>query len=158
MTKHRLLCAAALLFCLGGGAHAAGGHDHGHGAETPHKLQLDNGNKWPTDAPLRQAMSEINLALGEALPLIHKHQFSADQYRQLADTVSQKVAFIVENCKLDARADAMLHLIVADLMAGAEVMSGKAAGNRHDGAVQVRRALQAYGQYFRHPGWRLAKG
>jgi len=158
MAKHRLLCAAVLVLCLAGGAQAA--HDHGHANETgtPQKLQLDGGKKWLTDAPLQQAMSEINQAMAKALPLIHKHRFGDAQYQALADTVNQNVAFAVENCKLDTRADAMLHLVLSDLMGGAEKMSGKVAGNRHDGAVQVLHALKAYGEYFQHPGWRVAKG
>ncbi len=52
----------------------------------------------------------------------------------------------------------MLHLVIADLLAGAEVMEGKAGTPRHDGAVQVMQALKSYGKYFRHPGWKLAQG
>lgn len=158
MTKHRLLYAAALALCLAGGAQAAHDHEHGHDTDAPQKLRLDSGKKWKTDAPLRQAMSDINQAMARALPLIHRQQFGNEQYEALADTVNQKMAFAIENCRLDATTDAMLHLILADLATGAESMSGKAAGNRHDGAVRVLRALKAYGQYFQHPGWRVAKG
>ena len=148
----------ALSLCLAGVAYAANDHHHGHDAEVPQQLQLNAGKKWATDASLRQAMSEINQAMAKALPLIHKQQFSDMQYQALADTVNRQVAYAIENCKLDTKADAMLHLIIADLQGGADVMSGKAGAERHDGAVQVLRALKAYGQYFQHPGWRVAKG
>jgi len=68
------------------------------------------------------------------------------------------VAHAVEHCKLDAKADAMLHLLITDLLVGAEVMEGKAGKPRHDGAVQVMQALKSYGKYFRHPGWKVAQG
>jgi hypothetical protein len=52
---------------------------------------------------LRQTMNEINQAMGKALPLIHGNRFNDGDYQALATTVSQKVAYAVENCKLDAR-------------------------------------------------------
>lgn len=158
MKLTHLFYVAALGLCLAGAAQAAHDHHHGHEAEAPQKLQLNAGKKWATDASLRQAMSGINQAMSKALPLIHHQQFSDVQYQALAEGINQQIAFAIENCKLDAKADAMLHLIIADLQGGAEVMSGKAGGDRHDGAVQVMHALKSYGQYFQHPGWRLAKG
>jgi hypothetical protein len=57
----------------------------------------------------------------------------------------------------------MLHLVIADLLAGAEIMAGKSvqgktASPRHDGAVRVIGALKSYGKYFQHTGWKTAKG
>ena len=150
---------ASLLLGISVAAQAAAPHEHhAHGNPEPQKLQLNAGQKWATDAPLRQAMSEINQAMATALPRIHKNQFAAADYQALAGTVSQKVAYAVANCKLEAKADAMLHLVIADLLAGAEAMESKQPEARHDGAVSVLHALQAYGKYFQHPGWKTAKG
>lgn len=102
-------------------------------------------------------MNDINQAMAEVLPLIHKNQFGDEAYRALAATVSRKVAYAVEHCKPEPKADAMLHLVIADLMTGAETMEGKTANPRHDGAVRVLEALKAYGQYFQHPGWKAAR-
>ena len=139
-------------------AESADAHHHGHGSTEPTKLQLNAGKKWATDEPLRQAMSDINQAMAKALPAIHKNQFGNEEYQALATTVSEKVAYAVEHCKLEPKADAMLHLVIADLMAGAESMEGKTSKSRHDGAVLVLEALKSYGKYFQHPGWRAAKG
>ena len=157
------LLLATLALTLSTGLHAAGDehhhhHAHSHGEAAPTQLQLNAGKQWATDATLRQSMNEINQAMGKALPLIHGTRFNDGDYQALATTVSQKVAYAVENCKLDARADAMLHLVIADLLAGAEAMEGKAGKPRHDGAVQVMQALKSYGKYFRHPGWKVAQG
>lgn len=132
-------------------------HHHGH-TETPHKLQLNAGKKWQTDAPLRQSMEGINGAMAKALPLIHGNRFDDGAYQALAATVNQEVAAAVAQCKLEPRADAMLHLVMADLLAGAETMEGKGAGSRHDGAVKVLHALDAYGRHFQHRGWKTARG
>ena len=139
---------------------APGGHDHHHehaGAQ-PQKLQLDAGRKWMTDEALRQTMDGINQAMAGALPRIHKHRFGDADYQALAAAVRQKVAYAVEHCRLEPRADAMLHLVIADLLAGAEAMEAKDDPARHRGAVRVVQALHAYGDYFQHPGWRVAKG
>ena len=130
-------------------------HHHGESAATQ-KLQLNAGQKWATDAALRQSMDDINQAMATALPLIHKGRFSQADYAALAATVNQKVAYAIEHCKLEAKADAMLHLVIAELLAGAEMMEAKASAARHDGAVRVRRALQSYGTYFQHPDWKAA--
>lgn len=156
--KATALLAAALLAlspALQAGE-AARGHDH-HDHAAPQQLQLNAGKPWPTDASLRQAMGNINQAMADALPRIHKNRFSPGDYQGLAAKVQGEIAYAVENCKLDPEADAMLHLVIADLAGGAEAMAGKAKLSRHDGAVKVLGALKAYGRYFDHPGW-LAAG
>ncbi len=48
----------------------------------------------------------------------------------------------------------MLHLIIADMLAGADAMSGKnQKTTRQAGAVQVVQSLESYGEYFDHPSW-----
>jgi len=153
---------ASLALVVSASPHAAGMTEvhqhHSHGGVEAQKLQLNAGEKWAIDAPLRQAMNDINQAMAKALPLIHQDQFGDEAYQALATTISQKVAYAVAHCKLEPKADAMLHLVIADLIAGAETMEGKTTNSRHDGAVQVLEALKAYGQYFQHPGWKAGGG
>lgn len=164
MKRKPLLPLAAFVLAVmaapGSGALAAGEHHHHHAesSATAPALQLNAGRKWATDAPLRQSMDGINQAMSTALPLIHKGRFSDADYAALATTVNHKVAHAVEHCKLDAKADAMLHLVIAELLAGAEIMEGKTAAPRHDGAVRVRQALESYGKHFQHPNWKLPRG
>lgn len=160
-TKFAVLL-TSLALIVSANTHAAGSnegnHHDAHGSSAPHKLQLNAGKKWATDAHLRLTMDDINQAMTKALPLIHKNQFDDAAYQALATTVGNKVAYAVANCKLEPKADAMLHVVVADLIAGAETMEGKTADSRHDGAVRVLEALKAYGEYFQHPGWKVARG
>lgn len=153
-----LLATFALTVSASGYAAEGGDHRHpAHGSAGVQKLELNAGKKWATDAPLHQAMSDINQAMAKAVPLIRKNQFDNAAYQALAATIKQKVAYAVEHCKLEPKADAMLHLVLADLVAGAEVMEGKTASPRHDGAVGVLQALNAYGRYFQHPGWQALR-
>lgn len=160
-TKHWLPWAAALALVTalpGQAARAAEDHHpHDHGSAQTPKLQLNAGQKWATDAALRQTMDDINQAMGTALPLIHKGRFSQTDYAALAATIRQKVGYAIAHCKLDAQADEMLHLVIAELLAGAQRMEAAQPASRHEGAVQVRRALVSYGTYFQHPGWRRAQ-
>jgi hypothetical protein len=154
------LAAAVLVATLASGQPVVAAeehHHHGESSVTVKKLELSAGKKWATDAALRQSMDKINQAMTRALPLIHKKRFSDSDYTTLATTINQKVGYAVEHCKLEAKADAMLHLVIGELMAGAEIMEGKTAATRHDGAVRVRHALESYGKYFQHPNWKVAR-
>lgn len=151
-----------LLLTISFPLHAAGPveghHHHDHEVSAPKKLSLNAGKKWATDAPLRQAMEQINQAMAKAVPLIHNNQFGDGDYRELAITVRQKVAYAVEHCNLTPKADAMLHVVIAELLAGAEAMEGTTANSQHTGAEKVLKALRGYGDHFNHPGWKTAEG
>ena len=129
-------------------------HQHEHGAATA-KLHLKDGKKWQTDDVLRQSMASIKDAFSPRLPAIHQDKLDAKSYDELAAKVNSEVANIVKNCHLEKDADEMLHLVIADMLAGADAMSGKdQKTSRQAGAIQVVQALDSYGNYFDHPGWR----
>lgn len=128
---------------------------HDHSAATPHKLTLNQGRKWATDEPLRAGMGRIRglveLQLGEA----HAGKLTPVQYRKLATQVEKEVGGIVANCKLEPKADAMLHLVIADIGAGTDTMVGKNAKARPAlGLVKVTQAVNQYGSHFEHPGFK----
>ena len=58
----------------------------------------------------------------------------------------------------DIRLVRQRHAAIAELLEGAASMEGKEGESRHDGAVTVLKALDAYGRYFQHPGWKTARG
>ena len=154
-TTRWLIVATTLALCTAPTLAADQAHQHeGRGAATP---TLNNGQKWPTDAPLRQGMAGIQAALQRQLPAIHENKLNAAQYRALAKRTNTQIAFMVANCKLAPEADAQLHLIIAELGAAAETMSGKdQTQSRQKGAMRLQHALETYGTYFDHPGWSVA--
>lgn len=156
MKSHRTLVAAlaAALFALGASQPGMAADAHSHAAGAPAQLALDHGKKWTTDAPLRQRMGEIRSLLAPQLGAIHAGKLAPAEYAALGVAVEGKVAAIVAECKLPPAADAMLHLIVADLLAGADLMQGKVAGTPVDGAHKVVTAANAYGRYFNDAGWK----
>lgn len=131
---------------------AAEHHDHG-GAS--HKMEFNAGKKWTTDTPLRQGMNAIRGAAATALPAAHAGKARNADYDAFGKEVSEQVTYIVQNCKLDPKADAQLHIIIGDIMAGVEMAEGKQQGKkRSTGVVKVVQALNAYGKYFDHPSWK----
>ena len=142
----------AALLSISPGVVSAQEHSHAHGAE-PAQLTLNNGKKWTTDANLRQGMSRIRDALAAELPAIHSGKATAEQYRALAQKTNDQIAFMVKNCKLEPKADAMLHLVLADIIAGADAMMARGGSDARKGAEKIARALDNYGAYFTHPGW-----
>lgn len=156
MKTRRTLLAAALVtaFALGIGAPTLAADPHQHAAGEPSKLLLDHGKKWATDEPLRKNMSEIRAALAAKQAGIHNGTLAPEDYKALGTQVDARVATIVAECKLEAAADANLHLIVAELLAGADAMQGKSKKTPRAGAVQAVRAVNEYGRYFNHSGWK----
>jgi hypothetical protein len=99
-------------------------------------------------------MSEIRAALAAKAVAIHKGTLTPDDYKALGTLVQAHVANIVTECKLEPAADENLHLIVAELSAGADAMQGKAKVAPAAGAVQTVGAVNQYDRYFKHPGWK----
>jgi len=152
--KQAALAAAVALVFAGPVLAAGDAHEHGPQAGEAN-LVLDQGKKWQTDAPLRQGMESIRAAFAADVKAIHTNKQSPQKFEALAAKVNGEVAGIVQNCKLPPEADAQLHIVVAEMMAGAEAMAGKdEAVSRRAGAERVAKALNAYGTYFDHAGWK----
>jgi hypothetical protein len=144
---------AAALLSLGSGIASAQDHKHSHEHGKPSQISLDNGKKWSTDDNLRQGMGRIRDALQKELPTIHSGKATAEQYRALAQKTNDQIAFMVKNCKLEQKADAMLHLVLADIIAGSDAMMTQGSSEARRGAEKIARALENYGTHFDHPGW-----
>lgn len=156
--KMTAILSAAALMCIGAkvaiaAEHNHDAHEHAHHAAEPAQLTLNNGKKWDTDDNLRQGMSRIRDALSAKVHSIHSGKATTEQYNALAQKTNDELALIVKNCKLDPKADAMLHLVLADIVAGADAMAGKDVKAARTGAEKIAGALDNYGTYFAHPGW-----
>lgn len=150
-----LLLAVALSSPL---AALAASDAHDHGKASSQKLELNAGKKWGTDDALRQAMSTIHASVSQTLPMAHSGKAKVADYEAFSKSITAQVSYMVENCKLDPKADEQLHIIVADLMSGAEAAEGKEGEKkRASGVVKVARAANAYGKHFDHAGWKAIK-
>ena len=139
------------------GVSAAEHSAHQHGADAA-QLALDNGKKWAYDEPLRKGMGAIRAELDTSLHAIHEGKLTAARYNALATKVTAEVGNMVAQCKLEPKADAQLHFVIAELLHGADVMQGKVKKvSRQMGAVTVLGALEKYAAYFDHPNWQPIK-
>lgn len=132
-------------------------HHRGHDAQGLTGLTLDHGRKWATDDPLRTSMASLRDTFAARIPAIHGGTLDAAGYTALADAVDTEVAHIIARCKLTPAADAMFHLVLAEMTAGTAILRGKAPGKPAQGAHRVAMALNAYGEHFEHPGWQPLK-
>jgi hypothetical protein len=128
---------------------------HSHDGTAPHKLSLNQGHKWASDEPLRAGMGRIRGLVDPQLAAAHAGKLTPAQYRELATQVESEVGGIVANCKLEPKADAALHLVIAELGEGTDAMAGKNAKLRPAlGLVKVAQAVNQYGSHFDHPGFK----
>ncbi len=131
-------------------------HD-GHHRAAPVKLQLDQGKEWATVAPLRQAMGALRAEFAGKPQAINQGGPGKEDYAKLGQSVEGQVSAIVSQCKLEPKADAMLHIVVGQLLAAADTLQGRDAGLPAEAARRVVMALNSYGKYFVHPGWQAIR-
>jgi hypothetical protein len=99
-------------------------------------------------------MEQIHATMASNLAQIHSGELSTAEYHALAAAIQQQVTVILAQCRLKPEADANLHIIITDLLSGADTMQGKDGAAPVFGAHQVVESMHAYGEYFDHPGWR----
>lgn len=127
---------------------------HSHHKSEKSELKLNVGKKWETDSPLRTGMENIKSNLESKLTDIHHNKFTKDQFAELSTKISSDLESIFKNCKLTPAADEQLHLILVEIMDGADKMKKVKPDDRKTGAIKVFKALDQYPKYFAHPNWK----
>ncbi len=147
-----------VLMWLFSGPAIAEEHDHSHHGHEQAKLTLNHGMKWATDEPLREGMGRIAAAMETHMNAAHGAKIGADKNAALAKDINTQVNYIFQNCRLDKQADAVLHVILADVMEGSAVIEGKKPKTKQeDGIKTVVRALENYSKHFDHANFKAPK-
>jgi len=123
-------------------------HDHAHQAGTTAPVPAV-AQRWKTDAPLREGMGRIRHAVDALQHYEHGH-IGPQQAVQLAAGIERDVGFIFAHCKLEPRADAVLHPILGALMRGGQALKTKPT--ELAAIPPMRSALQDYARQFDDPG------
>jgi len=135
--------------------HSGNAHEHAPHRHADHQmaeLTLDHGQRWRTDAPLREGMERIRTAVVEAASHTNAAGcLDASPGKRLADTVDDSIAFMVTNCRLAPEADANLHILIRRLAEAAALAREPAESTSALSRMQA--VLGTYPQYFEHPGW-----
>ena len=151
------LAAAASGPALGQSAPKSTPAPHKHEEAGQKKLSLDNGSQWATDQPLRAGMDRIRALVEPRLGDARK--LTPAQYGGLASKLKIEVGGIVAKCKLEPKADAMLHIVIADLIEGADAMAGTDPKMTPlQGLTVVTMAVNDYEKHFQHPGFKPLRG
>jgi len=127
-------------------------HSHGHDENATSALSLDQGKKWQTDAALRQGMQSINDAVMRNVDTFHHNKLTQSDAEKLAQHINDQVTYLVTNCKLESKADATLHVLIGELLAGADAL--KKNPQSMQGMPVLVKALMQYPEYFEHKGWK----
>lgn len=147
---------APLLFAFSTQPVWADADAHDHHDLSHASLELNQGQKWAIDAPLRQGMNAIHSSVAEAIEQIHTGELSADGYQQLTTQVNEQLAYIFENCELPADADAQLHIVLVNVMHDLEAVEGKTEDKSPtDAVVSIAQMLNSYGDFFDHQDWKV---
>ncbi|MEY4939387.1 MAG: hypothetical protein RIQ93_1122 [Verrucomicrobiota bacterium] len=126
-------------------------NDHPQHDEGTAALTLDNGRRWETDVPLRTGMQRIRDAVDQAFIAQASGRLTPAEAKALWGSVQENVNFLIANCKLAPKADAALHVLITELLAGAAQLAENPAA--HEGLARMGQALRHYSDYFDHPGW-----
>lgn len=125
-----------------------------HANHEDHSIALTPppGARWPTDEPLRAAMTRLQTALGQAQRAQENGALDTASAQALAQSVEKEVAFMIENCKLPPQADAALHVLIGRMLSAAGRLKQTPAD---DSAVpELADVLKQYAETFDHPDWR----
>ncbi len=134
-------------------------HEHTHApqAASTAAKSLKAGQKWQTDAPMREAMDGIRKAMMAVQADVAAQRLDASGYAKLAGTIQKNTDDIVARCKLTPDADKAFHAaVLAPLTNDADTMRNSPKLDvKRVAALGVMQTLRHYGTYFDHPGWSL---
>jgi hypothetical protein len=126
-------------------------HGSAHGSAHAAAPLPAEGQRWATDAPLREAMLRIRDGVAVNATGFHDGTLSAAAAQTLAAAVEGDVQFMIANCRLAPEPDAALHALIGRMLGAAEALRDDplSAG----GLPQLESVLDDYGATFDHPGW-----
>lgn len=115
-------------------------------------LHLNHGQRWATNPPLRQGMNGIREAVASTVHADAARALTPREANRLADAIRRQVDYLVAYCVLAPEADAVLHVLLGQLLEGAEALRRDPAD---EAALHlILSALKDYPAYFDHEGWR----
>ena len=113
---------------------------HQHGGHQAADLQLNHGQRWQTDAPLREGMERIRAAVAAAADRTDATGgLDASSGKVLADEIDAAIAFMVSHCRLPPQADANLHILIGQMAEAATLAESLSSRRAH---------WHAYGQLW----------
>jgi hypothetical protein len=129
---------------------AAESDDHAHEMHGS-APELAEGQRWETDAPLREAMLRIRDGVSARTAAFHNGTLSAAEANALAAAVEADVQFMIAHCQLAPEPDAALHALIGRMLTATGALHIDPEST--EGLPQLAAVLRDYGVTFDHPGW-----
>ena len=124
-------------------------HDKEHSEHADMGMVLNEGEKWATDAPLRKGMQSIHDVVKKSEKAFEDKTLTQKEGEVLASHINSQLMYMVENCELQPKADASLHVIIGEMMQGIGELSK--VPNSEGGFPRIHKALIQYPKFFDHP-------
>jgi type VI protein secretion system component VasF len=141
-----LLCG---VLALAGPMYAVAQHDHAAHAAIDGKQVPVPSPRWAADATLRDGMGRIHQTLNELRHYEMGHMPDTIA-KDRAGAIQDAGAYILAHCKLQPQQDAVMHSMLAPLLAAAQKL--KDQPDKAEVAA-LREAVADYPRYFDDPGW-----
>ncbi|MCO5143616.1 MAG: hypothetical protein M9962_11045 [Oligoflexia bacterium] len=126
-------------------------HDHQNHTNLSRELRLDGGKKWVTDKSLRFNMSAIHQHIKINLPKIDDQKLTSEEYLLLSEKINSNIKNIFKTCRLPAKADAQLHIILVNMMRSNDILKSKTGTVEKNHAIhEILSAYKMYLEYFDH--------
>ncbi len=120
---------------------AAEHHDHHKPVD-----QKNSGEKWQADLHLQTGIKNIEIAINRALEASHNNPLNKSEAGKLAESIKIEVEAIVVNCKLEPEADAILHGLIHELLAGVDLLQDDQKSSK--GLAAISEVLKKYPNHF----------
>ena len=124
-------------------------HDHEHSEHADMGMVLNDGKKWETDVPLRKGMQSISDAVKKSEKAFAGKILSQKEGETLASDINKQLMYMVNNCELQPKADASLHVVIGEMMQGIGELSK--LPQSEGGFPRIQKALKQYPKFFDHP-------
>ena len=152
--RRTILLSAPMLILAGALSAQPAVAQSAHEAHAPAATTPVSGQRWPTDAPLREGMRGIRVAVQALEHYEHGHMGIAQAGSTVA-LIDTAVDGIFANCRLEPDADVALHGLLARFLAGAEAVRTSPQVPVQE-IADMRSALARYPQLFDDPAWNAA--
>jgi hypothetical protein len=75
------------------------------------------------------------------------------EYAKASKVIDKQISTIFQNCKLDPKADAALHVPLSKIITASKDLKSSSADTRYRAAQSISHALSEYAELFDHPGF-----
>lgn len=128
----------------------AASHEHEHDGHSSGAVSaqatLNNGKKWKSDATLKKNMIAMHKEFNSLHSKFESKKATQEDFKSMQTTTQKSLDDIFKNCKLEPKADATLHEVLAQLMAAKEKLEKDSS--RLDGLKQMQTGFDMFHQYF----------